>query len=82
LKNALLFNLCCRPKFGGRRGAIANIKPMPNRKEKPAFDKVLYRLRNKIERFFNKLKQFRAIATWIMTEKMTTSSHQLLQLGS
>jgi len=46
-----------------RRGAIANIKPMPNRKEKPAFDKLLYRLRNKIERFFNKLKQFRAIAT-------------------
>jgi len=46
-----------------RRGAIANIKPMPNRKEKPVFDKILYRLRNKIERFFNKLKQFRAIAT-------------------
>jgi len=46
-----------------RRGAIANIKPMPNRKEKPAFDKLLYRLRNKIERFFNKFKQFRAIAT-------------------
>jgi len=45
------------------KGAVANIKPMPNRKEKPAFDKLLYRLRNKIERFFNKIKRARAIAT-------------------
>ena len=28
-----------------------------------AFSHVLYRLRNRIERFFNKLKQFRRIAT-------------------
>jgi len=46
-----------------RRGAIANIKPMPNRKQQPYFDKTLYRLRNKVERFFNKIKQFKAIAT-------------------
>jgi len=47
----------------GRRGAVANIKPMPNRKEKPYFDKTLYKMRNMIERFFNKIKRFRAIAT-------------------
>jgi len=29
----------------------------------PAFDAVLYRRRNQVERCFNKLKQFRAIAT-------------------
>ena len=28
-----------------------------------AFSRVLYRVRNRVERFFNKLKQFRRIAT-------------------
>ena len=45
------------------RGAWANIPPMPQRKRKPAFSAFLYRYRNPVERFFNKLKQFRAIAT-------------------
>jgi transposase len=46
-----------------QRGAWANIKPMPNRKNIPAFSAFLYRQRNLVERFFNKLKHFRAIAT-------------------
>jgi transposase len=45
------------------RGGQANIKPMPNRVNIPDFDARLYRLRNLIERFFNKLKHFRAVAT-------------------
>ena len=45
------------------RGAWANIKPMPTRKRVPAFSSFLYRYRNLVERFFNKLKHFRAIAT-------------------
>jgi len=45
------------------RGAWANIKPMPRRVNVPAFSSYLYRLRNLVERFFNKLKHFRAIAT-------------------
>ena len=45
------------------RGAWANIKPMPNRKNFPAFSSFLYRYRNLVERFFNKLKHFRAVAT-------------------
>jgi transposase len=45
------------------RGAWANIKPMPNRRNIPAFSAFLYRCRNLVERFFNKLKHFRAIAT-------------------
>ena len=45
------------------RGAHANIKLMPNRVNLPPFDKRLYRRRNLVERFFNKLKHFRAIAT-------------------
>ena len=45
------------------RGAWANVKPMPNRKNVPAFSGFLYRYRNLVERFFNKLKHFRAVAT-------------------
>ncbi len=43
-----------------QRGAWANIKPMPNRVNIPAFSPFLYRHRNRVERFFNKLKHFRA----------------------
>src|SRR3546814_16218732 len=45
------------------RGAWACVKPMPNRKHIPAFSPFLYRYRNLVERFFNKLKHFRAVAT-------------------
>lgn len=45
------------------RGAWANVKPMPGRKNIPAFSPFLYRYRNLVERFFNKLKHFRAVAT-------------------
>jgi transposase len=45
------------------RGAWANIKPMPNRKKVPAFSPFLYRYRNLVERFFNKIKHYRAVAT-------------------
>ena len=42
------------------QGAWANMRPMPNI---PAFSPFLYRYRNLVERFFNKLKHFRAVAT-------------------
>ncbi len=45
------------------RGAWANIKPMPGRVNIPAFSPLLYGLRNLVERFFSKIKHFRAIAT-------------------
>ena len=45
------------------RGARANVRLMPNRIRLPAFSKRLYRKRNLVERFFNKLKHFRAVAT-------------------
>jgi len=45
------------------RGAWANVKPMPGRVNIPPFSAYLYRFRNLVERFFNKLKHFRAIAT-------------------
>ena len=45
------------------RGARANVRLMPNRTNLPPFNKRLYRQRNLVERFFNKLKHFRAVAT-------------------
>ena len=45
------------------RGAWANVKPMPRRVNVPAFSSFLYRYRNLVERFFNKLKHSRAVAT-------------------
>ena len=45
------------------RGAWANVKPLARRINNPAFSPFLYRYRNLVERFFNKLKHFRAVAT-------------------
>jgi putative transposase len=44
-------------------GAEAVIPPRSNRKAPRTYDKTLYRERNLAERFFNKLKQFRRVAT-------------------
>ena len=46
-----------------QRGAWANIRAMPHRLDPPHFSYTLYRQRNAVERFFNKLKHFRAVAT-------------------
>ncbi len=45
------------------RRAWANIPPKSNRKDPICFSPFLYKARNLIERFFNKAKQFRRIAT-------------------
>jgi len=49
--------------FADDRGAWANIPPKSNRKGRFAFSHWVYRQRNLVERFFNRLKQFRGIAT-------------------
>jgi hypothetical protein len=49
---------CARP---AEQGAWGDVKPMPGRVNVPSFSR-LYRLRNLVERFFNKLKHFRAAA--------------------
>src|SRR3954468_15371831 len=46
-----------------QRGAWANIPPKRNRTEALCFSPYLYRARNLIERFFNKIKQCRRVAT-------------------
>jgi transposase len=49
--------------FASDQGAWANIPPKRNRKEAICFSPYLYRARNLVERFFNKIKQCRRIAT-------------------
>ena len=46
-----------------QQGAWANIPPKRDRKDPICFSPYLYRARNLIERFFNKIKQCRRVAT-------------------
>ncbi len=62
------------------QGARANIKPLRQRLSPPSFSPDLYRRRNLIERFFNKLKHFRAIAT--RYEKHAANFLALIQLAA
>jgi len=50
-------------EFIGKAGAQAVIPSTRSRKIVIPHDRLAYRLRNRIERFFNKLKHFRHIAT-------------------
>jgi transposase len=45
------------------RGVWANIPPRCNRNHRICFSPHLYRARNLVERFFNKIKQCRRVAT-------------------
>ena len=45
------------------RGALAHIPTQRDRKIQRSVDRNIYRQRNLVERFFNKLKHFRRIAT-------------------
>ena len=45
------------------RGVLPVIPSNPVRSKPLPFDRELYRLRNRVERLNNKLKQFRAVAT-------------------
>ena len=56
------------------------LKPMPHRVRAPAFSSFLYRFRNLAERFFNKLKHFRAVAT--RYEKHASNYLALIKLAA
>lgn len=61
-------------------GAKAVIRPIPRRTAPPQLDSAAYRRRNRIERFFSKLKHFRAIAT--RYEKHDTNFLALVKLAA
>lgn len=60
--------------------AVAVIPSRKNRKVQRDYDKEVYKNRNQIERFFNKLKQFRRIAT--RYDKLSSSFLSLVQLAA
>jgi transposase len=68
------------PRGFGLHDQWANIKPMPGRKRRPPFSAFLYRYRNLVERFFSKLKHFRAVATRF--EKHSENYLALVKLAS
>jgi len=49
--------------FLRRRGIRGTLPRKSNERRRGAFDKTVYRQRNQVERFFNRLKQHRRIAT-------------------
>jgi transposase len=60
--------------------AFANIPPRSNRKDPICFSPYLYKARNRIERFFNKLKHFRRVAT--RYDKLAANYLAALKLAS
>jgi transposase len=63
-----------------KRHAWANIPPRRNRNEPISFSPHLYRARNLIERFFNKIKQCRRVAT--RYDKLAANYLAFVQLAS
>lgn len=63
-----------------RRGAWANIPPKRNRSDPINFSPYLYRNRNRIERFFNRIKQCRRVAT--RYDKLAANYLAFVQLAS
>ena len=49
--------------LASQQGAWPNIPPKRNRKEPICFSPYIYRAHNLVERFFNKIKQCRRVAT-------------------
>jgi len=66
--------------FVTERGAWANVPPRCNRKEPICFSPHLYRARNLVERFFNKIKQCRRVAT--RYDKLAANYLAFIQLAS
>ena len=63
-----------------RRGAWANIPPKRNRSNLINFSPNLYRDRNRIERFFSRIKQCRRVAT--RYDKLASNYLAFVQLAS
>jgi transposase len=67
-------------KLVNEQDAFANIPPKRNRKDPVCFSPFLYKARNRIERFFNKMKHFRRIAT--RYDKLAANYLAALKLAS
>jgi transposase len=63
-----------------KKGAWANIPPKSNRSDPICFSPYLYRARNQVERFFNRIKQCRRVAT--RYDKLAANYLAFVQLAS
>jgi transposase len=63
-----------------KNGAWANIPPKSNRTDPICFSPHLYRARNRVERFFNRIKQCRRVAT--RYDKLAANYLAFVQLAS
>ena len=66
--------------LAAERGVWANIPPRCNRNDPVCFSPHLYRARNLVERFFNKIKQCRRVAT--RYDKLAANYLAFIQLAS
>src|SRR6185503_3250522 len=66
--------------LAAKKGALANIPPRCNRAEPICFSPHLYRARNLVERFFNRIKHCRRIAT--RYDKLAANYLAFVQLAS
>jgi len=66
--------------LASKRGVWANIPPRCNRNEPIHFSPYLYRARNLVERFFNRIKQCRRVAT--RYDKLAANYLAFIQLAS
>ncbi len=67
-------------KLVNEQDAFANIPPKCNRKDPICFSPFLYKARNRIERYFNKMKHFRRVAT--RYDKLAANYLAALKLAS
>ena len=66
--------------LAARNGVLANIPPRCNRREPICFSPYPYRARNLVERFFNKIKHCRRVAT--RYDKLAANYLAFVQLAS
>jgi transposase len=67
-------------KLAMKKGAWANIPPKSNRSDPICFSPYLYRARNQVERFFNRIKHCRRVAT--RYDKLAANYLAFVQLAS
>ena len=67
-------------ELAAAKGAWANIPPRSNRSDPICFSPHLYRARNRVERFFNKIKHYRRVAT--RYDKLAANYLAFVQLAS
>jgi transposase len=67
-------------EFAVKKGAGANIPPKSKRNDPICFSPYLYCARNRVERFFNRIKQCRRVAT--RYDKLAANYLVFVQLAS